>query len=256
MLGYVLTSSLREFTRLRRLWPWLAIVFILFGIGEVWSGVNPGVQPRDMYGQLSSILTLRMLALAAAVFSTAVLSQEVENKTIVYLLTRPIARWKLLIGRLLASVAVVYGISVLCAAAIGMSSFGVGFLGEELFHRDLIALLVGSAAYGALFLFVSLIINRAMIICLLFAFGWETALPNMPGQLYYLSVYSHLTAVAEHPSLQLGNPVAGALAGQLGTNELTPRTSWPALWLIVLVFGGLAVYWFSRFEYTPREDAG
>ena len=233
---------------------WVLISFVLFGMAILFKRVNPDKSAEEMYALLSSILVFRLLPLASAIFSTAVISQEVEQKTIVYLLTRPIPRGQLIGMRTLASVTVVALVTFLGAILVSAAVHGSGALSNPLLWRDLKAIIFGAAAYGALFVFVSLLINRAMIVCLLFAFAWETSVPNMPGSMYYLSITSYLTAISERPSTSTGDFMQ-LLAGAFGSNTLTPGVAIPAMLVLTAVCVIAAMAWFTKFEYVPREDA-
>jgi ABC-2 type transport system permease protein len=192
--------------------------------------------------------------LASAIFSTAVVSQEVEQKTIVYLLTRPVPRWKLLIMRTLASMLVVFAVSSIMAIGIALATLGPSGLTAGSLWRDIMSLGIGSMAYGSLFVLVSLFWNRAMIICLLFAFGWETSIPNMPGSMYYLSVASYLTNISEHSSAA-GKGFMSVLAGQASPETVSTPVAWAVLVAITVGCAVLGAQWFSTHEYLPREDA-
>lgn len=252
-LGYLYTSSLREFLRFRRIFVWLIVGVALFGMAYVFKRVNPGKPLEEMYAMLSAILVFRLLPLASAIFSTAVISQEVEQKTIVYLLTRPVPRAQLIAMRGLASITVVALVAFFAAVVVSLSVYGADAFSNPLLWRDLKAIIIGAAAYGSLFVFISLLINRAMIVCLLFAFAWETSVPNMPGSMYYLSITSYLTAIAERPSSQTGD-IMQLLAGSFGTNTLTMGVALPTMLVLIAVCSLAAMKWFTRFEYVPRED--
>ncbi len=253
-LAYLYTSAVREFLRFRRLAIWFVIGLALLGMALVFKNVNQGKPSQDMYALLSSILVFRLLPLASAIFSTAVVSQEVEQKTIVYLLTRPIPRARLILMRTLASMTVVAIVTFVGAVLVSGAVYGAGALSNELLWRDVKAIVVGAAAYGALFVFVSLLINRAMIVCLLFAFAWETSVPNMPGSMYYLSITSYLTAISERPSAGSGDFLQ-LLAGSFGQNTLTPGSAYPAMLILIGACVVASMTWFTKFEYVPREDA-
>ena len=253
MEAYIFGSSLREFVRFRRLWPWLLVAVGTFGIAAVYHKVDPNTKPEDAYALLSATIVFRILGLSAAIFSSAIIAQEVEQRTIVYLLTRPVPRWKLLIFRTLAGMVVVFGISVLVAVATSLATYGGG---NHLLLRDVMALAVGSAAYMSLFVFVSLLMNRSMIACLLFAFVWETSVPNMPGDMYRLTISSYLTSIAQRPTPHASSGFMDALGGMIGTNTIPVDTAWACIGLLVAVCLGASAYWFSHFEYMAREDAG
>ena len=254
MFLFLYQTALKDFLRVKRLVMWVLVVLALFGIARIWAGLTGVLKPQEAYNQLSAVLVYRVLALAAAIFSTAVVSQEVEQKTIVYLLTRPIPRWKILSARSLAAATVVAGIGCLLALSVSFAVFGVSIGSNAMLGKDLMALIAGAAAYTSLFVLVSLWINRSMIVNLLFAFGWETMIPNLQGDMYYLSIYKYLETISQRPSL--GEPgVLSALTAQLSVNTMNLTTAWVVLIAMVAAFAALGAWWFTRFEFVPREDS-
>lgn len=252
MVGLAFSNALADFTRFRRVAAWVFVVLAMFGIGKLLLMVNPDQKPGEAYVMLSAILVFRLLALAAAIFSTAVITQEVENRTIVYLLTRPIPRWQLLLGRTLAAVLVVFVLSVFASVAVSLAAYNSPWNSQM--ARDLPALAIGACAYTAVFVLLSLFINRAMIVCLLFAFGWEPSVTNMPGDIYRLSINSYLTAIAERPSNSGQKSILDVLGGLLGVNTIPTGTAWAVIVLMTTLAMGVAAWWFTHFEYVPRED--
>lgn len=253
MESAIFGQAIKEYFRAKRFLPWLIIAFFCFLVAFKWESLQAGATADDAYNRVSSIFVFHILALASAIFTTAIISQEVEQKTIVYLLTRPVPRWKLLTIRYAASVVVVSVVSIICALAASVGAYhGLG--SNPLLAKDCIAIVVGAFAYGALFLTVSLMFNRSMIICLLFAFGWESAIPSMPGQMYLLSIYSYLQGIAQHPSPGANKAVA-VLTSSNGDNTLAPGTAYMAMIIFVVVMIGLASWWFTENQFLPREDA-
>jgi ABC-2 type transport system permease protein len=249
----IFAQAIREYLRFRRIFPWLLLAGFCMFVAYYWNQLQAGATGDVAYSNVSSIFVYHIVALASAIFTTAIISQEVEQKTIVYLLTRPVPRWKLLSIRYVAASLVVGAVGIVCSVFASLGAFHT--LGSNpLLAKDCIALVVGGFAYGGLFLLVSLLFNRAMIICLLFAFGWETAVPNMPGQMYYLSIFSYLQGIAQHPSAG-GNKLVALLTGSAGDNTLTASTSYIAMALLVIGLVILSAWWFTNFEYLPREDA-
>ncbi|RYG48735.1 hypothetical protein EON79_03555 [bacterium] len=251
-VGFLFGHQLREYLRFRRMAIWILVAIVLVVTTVAFRQVNPSQTRQDTYILLSGIIVFRLLALAAAILATGVVSQEVEQKTIVYLLTRPVPRWKYLLARTGAAMVATFIVSLLAAVAVSLAVYGQ--LGT-MFWRDVPALAAGSAAYVSLFTLFSLLVNRAMIVCLLFAFGWELAIPNLGGDIYLLSINSYLTAIARHPAPSGGTDLLDILGGLGGTNALSANFAWMlamGVTLVSLVFG---VTWFSKKEYVPRDDA-
>lgn len=255
MAGFLIVTALKDYLRPRRAAVWILIILALFGLSKAFLLVNPGAAAQDSYIQLSGLMVYRVLALAAAIFSTAVISQEIEQKTIVYLVTRPISRPMLLLCRLAATVIVVFAIGALAAISVSFATHGSGALGNAILWRDMKALLVGAAAYSTLFVFFSLLMNRGMLINLFFVFGWETFIPNLPGDAYRLSIYSYLKAVAQRPTTGDVQSPLGFVSGQTGPDLMSSTTGYAAMLLVIAAFAFLAAWWFKNFEYLPREDA-
>ena len=150
------------------------------------------------------LLYIRFIVPVLGVFyGTALIADEVEDKTITYLFTRPDpARARCCSGKYLAylacttllvlpSVVLVYFLIV----PIGGGSIG------ELFPAlvaDLGMLVVGLAAYGAVFAWVGARLKRPLVIGLVFAFGWEPAVLLFPGYLKRLTVAYYLQALVPH----------------------------------------------------------
>jgi ABC-2 type transport system permease protein len=250
----IFSQALRDSLRFRRIWPWLALGVVCFGMAFAWKQFNPDSLPADRYASVTLIFVYRILALLSAVLTAAILTQEVEQKTIVYLLTRPVPRWKLLLFRYLASVLVVFLVSAFALTLTNIGAYQGVPRFDAAFGRDLAALGLGSLAYGALFMFVSLLFNRAMLFCLLFAFGWETAIPNMPGEMYKVSINSYLQAISDHGATMLSRGLSAA-AGTLGTSTITVAWAVAVLGTICLGFVAASLWWFTHFEYVPRDDA-
>ena len=156
-----------------------------------------------LFGLMIWLLYIRFIVPALGVFyGTALLADEVEDKTITYLFTRPISRRAILFGKYLAylvctnllvlpSVVVVYFL----IAPTGGSTIAGSF---PALTADLGMLAVGLTAYGALFAFVGARLKRPLIIGLVFAFGWEPSVLLLPGYLKRLTVAYYLQALVTH----------------------------------------------------------
>jgi ABC-2 type transport system permease protein len=245
---------LKDFLRIRRIVIWLLVAGALFAVTKIFTMVRPGETFEATYTQMSGIFIFRVLALASAIFATAVISAEVEQKTIVYLLTRPVQRWKLLLFRTLAAITAVIVVGILAVLVVSFAVYGGDFLKNEYMFRDFKGILAGAAMYTSFFTLLSLIINRSMIVSLLYAFGWETMIPNIPGDMRYLSIGSYIEAICERPSVGAnGGGVLNALAGMNGTTML-PSVAWTVSIISIVVCLVVGCLWFSNFEYLPRED--
>ena len=156
-----------------------------------------------IFGLMMWLLYIRFIIPVLGVFyGTALIADEIEDKTITYLFTRPIPRSSVLLGKyfayvmctallILPSVVVVYFLVV----PIGGGSIGAVF---PLLIKDLGMLVVGLAAYGAVFALVGTRLKRPLVAGLVFAFGWEPAVLLFPGYLKRATVAYYLQALVTH----------------------------------------------------------
>src|SRR5438034_2075714 len=161
-----------------------------------------GVGGPALFGMMIWLLYIRFIVPVLGVFyGTSLIADEVDDKTITYLFTRPIPRSAVLFGKYLAylactvllilpSVVVVY----LLLASIG-GGLGAAF---PALLEDLAMLAIGLAAYGAVFAYVGARMKRPLVTGLVFAFGWEPAVLLFPGYLKRLTVAYYLQALVPH----------------------------------------------------------
>jgi ABC-2 type transport system permease protein len=251
---YLYGHAVKEFLRARRIAAWIILSVMVALIGFTWKYVATGENVTQRYADLSAMFVFHLVALASAILTTSIIGQEVEQKTIVYILTRPVSRWKLLLMRYLAACTVVSGIGILTAVLLSATVFGGNPFANSLLLSDIAAIILGAFAYSGFCLVVSLLLVRSMIVCILFILAWETSVPNLPGDLYRLSIFSYMQAIAQHPAVT-DSKGAAFLSGSLGNNLLQPSTGYPVLIVISVILTAFSLWWFTRFEYVPREDA-
>jgi ABC-2 type transport system permease protein len=208
----------------------------------------PRLSGFDLYGSVVALYYLRnVVPLAALFYGTALVTDEVEERTITYLFTRPIRRASILLGKfaaylattlclVLPATAVCYLLLTTTSGLPGASAHGTTLV------RDLFALAMGLVVYGALFTCAGVVLKRPMIPGLLFLFVWELV-ANLPGYLPRLTITAWLRSLVTH------RPAEEGLA------QLFVQTQPAALSLVVLValsaaLLALGVRIFSRREYV------
>jgi len=181
----------------------LRTIDILYRSG-MWRQVN-GVKMGGaaIFGMMIWLLYIRFIVPVLGVFyGTSLIADEVDDKTITYLFTRPIPRSAVLLGKYLAylvctillvlpSVMIVFFLIVPIAGGSIAAAFPSLLV-------DFGMLAVGLAAYGAVFALVGTRIKRPLIVGLVFAFGWEPAVLLFPGYLKRLTVAYYLQALVTH----------------------------------------------------------
>jgi hypothetical protein len=156
-----------------------------------------------MFGLMIWMLYLRFIVPILGVFyGTSLIADEVEDKTITYLFTRPIPRGAVLVGKYLAylactvlivlpSVMVVFFLVI----PVGGGSISGSFIA---LLKDLGVLAAGLAVYGALFAFIGAQLKRPLLVGLFFAFGWEQTVIWFPGYLKRFTVSYYLQSLVPH----------------------------------------------------------
>jgi ABC-2 type transport system permease protein len=157
----------------------------------------------SIFGLMLWFLFLRFIVPVLGIFyGTALMADEVEDKTITYLFTRPIPRSAVLIGKYLAylastvlivlpSVMLVYFLVV----PIGGGAIAATF---PTLLRDLALLAIGLGVYGALFAAVGAWIKRPVLVGLFFAFGWENFALALPGYMKRFTVAFYTQSLVPH----------------------------------------------------------
>src|SRR5579872_4585031 len=100
-------SALRDLIRPKRLVAALILIAVPTAIAMFLRHVLPADKyDADMvYNTLAAFLIFGfLLVILAVVFGTGVISQEIEQKTIVYLLTRPVPRWRIVLAKFAAAI--------------------------------------------------------------------------------------------------------------------------------------------------------
>jgi ABC-2 type transport system permease protein len=207
-----------------------------------------------MFGLMIWVFYLRFTVPVLGVFyGTALIADEIEDKTLTYLFTRPVRRGAVLLGKYLAYLAVTSFVVLpsvvlvyLLIAPIG-SNLGASFLPVV---KDVALLGLGLAVYGAVFAFVGAQFKRPLLIGLIFVFGWEQAALAFPGYLKRFTVAYYLQALVPHAM-----PQDGALSLVQQIFRDTPGLGTSVAWLLVicLVFLALAMRAVERREYVLEQ---
>ena len=201
-----------------------------------------------VFGVMIWMLFLRFIVPVLAVFyGTALMADEVEDKTITYLFTRPIPRGAVLVGKYLAYIAC----TILVVLPAVMLVYFLVLPFREVpgtfpsLLTDLGLLALGLAVYGALFAFVGAYFKRPLLIGLMFTFGWEPTVMVLPGYLKQFTIAYYLQALVPHAM-----PSEGLTSLLQGFFRETPPLSVSLIWLVAYTAGFL---WLATRVVEHRE---
>jgi ABC-2 type transport system permease protein len=207
-----------------------------------------------IFGMMIWILYLRFIVPILGVFyGTSLIADEVDDKTITYLFSRPIPRGAVLVGKYLAylmctifvvlpSVMVVYLLIVPMRGSLGGSFIDL--------LKDLLLLGMGLAVYGAVFAYVGAAFRRPLLIGLIFVFGWEQAALVIPGYLRRFTVMYYLQSLVPHAM-----PTDSVIGIIQSFFRETPSLPVSLAWLVVIggAFLSLAAWAVARREYVLEQ---
>jgi len=185
-------------------------VLLALALRVIGAFVQSGVQINGarvgggaVFGMMMWLLYIRFIVPVLGVFyGTALIADEIDDKTITYLFTRPIPRRAVLLGKYLAYLActillVLPSVMIVFFLVVptGGGSIAAAF---PALLEDLVMLAIGLAAYGAVFAWVGTRLKRPLVAGLVFAFGWEPAVLLFPGYLKRITVAYYLQALVTH----------------------------------------------------------
>jgi ABC-2 type transport system permease protein len=207
-----------------------------------------------IFGLMIWVFYLRFTVPVLGVFyGTSLMADEVEDKTITYLFTRPVRRGAIIVGKYLAYLActilvVLPSVTIVYLLVVPMQgSLGGSFLD---LLTDLGLLALGLAVYGAVFAFVGAWFKRPLLVGLVFIFGWEQAALLFPGYLKKFTVAYYLQALVPHAM-----PNDSTLSLIQGIFRETPGLGISLFWLgaIIIVFLVAAARAVERREYVLEQ---
>lgn len=190
MNATVASITARAMLGRRRFALLLPLPVLLVGLTALAHGLQPDPADwgRPIVAGLGFGVVLPMIAL---IVGTAVLGSEIDDGTVVYLLATPLARRDIVLAKL----AVAAGITTVASAGpmfltgliIDSGRLGLGLA---------VAAAVGSVAYSAVFLALSLLTRRPVLLGLLYVLIWEGLLGNLLAGSRLLSIQQYALTIA------------------------------------------------------------
>lgn len=152
----------------------------------------------EVLGPTIDGLVIRVvLPLIALVFGTAALGMELEDGTGVHLLTKPVERWQIIVVKTLVAGTLTAVLIVPSTVISGLLMGGLNAAAIDVTFAFALANIVGSYLYTAIFLVLSVITTRGLIIGLAYALIWEAVVAGLlPGSQIF-SVREYLAGIAQ-----------------------------------------------------------
>jgi ABC-2 type transport system permease protein len=214
----IFVLTLRQLVGSRRLWLVLVLVAlpvlaaVLFRVGD-----STTTSARFADNVTRRLIASAILPLTMLLFGTSTFGNELVDKTLGYLVLKPIARWRIVLAKLAAAF-VVGGIPVALSGFLAVAVVGAGGLGGALATG--LGLLLGAAAYAAVFTWAGIATRHALLIGLVYVFVWEATLAAYLDGIRFLSIRRYTLALIhgldDSRLATVANPLS-ASAGLLAT---------------------------------------
>lgn len=202
----------------RRFWLLLAFPVLLVALTATVTALTDGDAAWPLLPGLGYPVVLPLVAVLAA---SSVLGPEVDDGSIVYLLSKPVSRHAVALSKWV----VAWAATILAGALPLYVSALVAGGGDRATAAGLAAVVAGTT-YSALFLAVSAVTRHAVIVSLLFVLIWEGLLGNLLTGVAWLSVAQWGLRIGHEVSAELPDPT---------------NLPWAVLASLVVTIGGV---WF------------
>ncbi|MGW0118792.1 ABC transporter permease [Streptomyces sp. NPDC003327] len=178
-----------------------------------------------------------MVPLIGVIAGTGAIGPEIDDGSIVYLLSKPVKRPTIILTKLIVAIAVTM---VFSAVPTLIAGFILNGNGQQVAVAYTVAALVASIAYSALFLLLGTVSRHAVVIGLVYALVWETLFGSLIAGARTLSVQQWALALAEK--------VTGE--GLISSDVALPTAS------VLLVAVTVAATWFAGHKLRTLTLAG
>lgn len=178
-----------------------------------------------------------MVPLIGVIAGTGAIGPEIDDGSIVYLLSKPVKRSTIIFTKLIVAIAVTM---VFSAVPTFIAGFVLNGNGQQVAVAYTVAALVASIAYSALFLLLGTVSRHAVVIGLVYALVWETLFGSLISGAKTLSVQQWSLALAEKVT---GD---GLIDSEVGLTTAT----------VLLVAVTVAATWFAGHKLRTLTLAG
>jgi ABC-2 type transport system permease protein len=189
---------------------------------------------------LDTLMIRTVLPLIALVFGTATIGSEIEDGTIVFLLAKPIARWRVALAKLGVAAGLTAALVVppIILTGLLVEGFGGGSLATAFGFA--LAAIAGGTAYAVAFATLGVVTSRALVVGLAYTLLWEGVLAGLLDGTRFLSIRQGTLSIA------------AALTGEdVGVDVLGPAVA--SLILAVVVVGGFLLTTRALIRFQVRS---
>jgi len=196
-------------------------------------------------------------------FGCMLIGEDIESQTIPYVLTRPIPRSALVIGKYLAfmtiSVTVVLpAIALMFAACTALGSISFSAAGIKLLTHYCGVAIMSLVGYGALCMLFGTLFKRPIIVGVVVVFGWQRLALYVPGFIDFFTIEKYVQMLIGEGATLGTQPVtrSALLEFQKKVFLISASKALVALLFISCLLLACTVYVVRRREYTTARAVG
>ncbi|MFF8284490.1 ABC transporter permease subunit [Streptomyces albus] len=135
-----------------------------------------------------------LVPLIGVIAGTGAIGPEIDDGSVVYLLSKPVRRSTVIVTKLIVATAVT---AVFSAVPVLIAGFVLNGNSQQLAVAYALAAVVASVAYSALFLLLGTVSRHAVVLGLVYALIWEALIGSLVEGAKTLSVQQWALALAE-----------------------------------------------------------
>ncbi len=211
-----------------------------------------GVSALAIFSNVIMTFDLQFLVMLLVLFyGTSVCLEEVEGRTLTYLTTRPVPKPALILGKYAAYV-LFLAIMINVGIVLSFLVINLRMAGDLSLYPVLLrycgVLTLAILAYTAFFTLLGTLSRRALILGLMFSFGWESVVQYFPGTTQRFTIVHYLK------SLLPAQPIKGLSFLTFRLEPTSAVVSVVTLVVLTAAFLGLACLAFSLKDYILAND--
>jgi len=237
--GALVTVTLRGLLGRRRVVLMVVLAALPVLVGLL---IRLGGGRSDAPEILDSLVIRTVLPLIALVIGTSTIGSEIEDGTAVFLLAKPIARWRVALAKLTVAAGLTAALTVPPILVTGLLVGGFGGASVATALGFALAAIAGGTAYAVAFVALGVVTTRALVVGLGYTLLWEGVLAGLLDGTRFLSIRQATLGVA-----------AGLTREDAGVDVLEPVVATAIL--VVVIVGGflLTARALARFQVRSAD---
>ncbi len=223
MNATVVQLTARSLLGRRRAYLLLALSLVLLLLCALVRGLA-GQDSDITVGILGGFALATIVPLLGLIAGTGAIGPEIDDGSIVYLLSKPLSRFSIVLSKVVVAVGVITAFGAVTVLLAGLVLSGTS---DNLAVGYAVGALVAGIGYGTLFLLLAVLTRHAVVVGLLYALIWETLVGNFVPGAQTLSIQQWALAITEK--------VVGPDAEQLGVTSAVSLGAAVPLLLVVII---------------------